>query len=56
MTKLSELNILINISNYIELEQKLKISITENFENTIKITDANTIKYNPVKALIEQII
>ena len=56
MNKLSELNILINISNYIELEQTLRISLTENFENTIKINDANMIKYNPVKALIEQII
>lgn len=56
MTKLSELNILINISNYIELDEKLRISVKENFENAIKITDANMINYNLVRAFIEQMI
>ena len=56
METLSELNILINKSNYIEFDEKLKISLKENFENTIKISDSNMIKYNLVKALIEQII
>ena len=56
MTKLSELNILINISNYIGLDEKLRISVKENFENTIKITDANMIKYNPIRAFIEQMV
>lgn len=56
MTKLSELNILINISNYIGLDEKLRISVKENFENTIKITDANMINYNLVRAFIEQMI
>jgi len=56
MTKLSELNILINTSSYKEFDEKLKLSLEENFKNTIKITDANMINYNPAKALIEQII
>lgn len=56
MTKLSELNILINKSNYKEFDEKLKTSLEKNFENTTKITAANMIKYNPVKAMIEQLI
>ncbi len=56
MTKLSELNVLINTSSCKEFDEKLKLSLEENFKNTIKITNANMIKYNPVKALIEKII
>ena len=56
MTKLSELNILINKSSFKGFNEKLKISLHENFKNSIKISDSNMIKYNPVKALIEQII
>ncbi len=56
MTKLSELNILINLLSCKEFDEKLKISLEENFENTVKITNADMIKYNAVKAFIEQII
>ena len=56
MTKLSELNILINISSCKEFDEKLKLSLEENFKNTIKITDANMINYNPIKAMIENMI
>lgn len=56
MTKLSELNILINKSNYKEFEEMLSTALKENFNNTMKISDANVIKYNPVKALIEQML
>lgn len=56
MTKLSELNILINKSSFKGFNEKLKISLHENFKNSIKISDSNMIKYNQVKALIEQII
>ena len=56
MTKLSELNILINKSSYKEFEEMLSAAIEENFENTMRISDAGMIKYNPVKAFIEQIL
>ncbi len=56
MTKLSELNVLLDKSNYRGFDEKLKTSLEENFKDAAKVTNTDTIKYNPIRALIEQII